>query len=725
MVVSAICAKEGDKTFTRISGAEYRVLEPYCSEPRVAYAAWRVDSAFGDAVMRRDKAVALQARETALQAEIGPESYEVARNESIRSRDQAVVEYRAATQRLLAELGRTDAADSSAPAMAQDLLVLAWRLSEAERHSLLVKSIEVQPAVEAAVVEAIFRCVLEEFALAAPGPQLELLGELLPPNHRRVCSRIEVEARLPSAAPAVWTPDPVLRALDAAELVEAWLAAGSQPGRLNRTDRCYRLLDLSLGCITPELTPHAAPIHRTGDRPLLVASYALFPCVQAVASQLNDPKLQFALSQARATYNIHRLLGQVVERLGRLELIVDEHGREIASLRSAVAGVNARVDALEERVSYVEDRVDVLEDRVAAIERFLSKRIMPEDKSALLRQVAPILLHDDWESGPLMRPRDFAQDADFVFKAGANARIRAEVEGRAGRGFQPAELGAWFQAASPTPPTRWGELTALAEMVPQEVRRRGLGAPDRPLEGARVRQLNAEAIASGSGVFGAVSPLDEEADPLQQRWAVKYFWFNAWNETAFPHGEGNHEGDWGCVDLTVELPFLAGKGADIASARVVDAIFHEHGRPHRFSREDVEFEPQSGRLRVYLERGTNEAHPRAGGAGDYKGIDLNPRFLGLDFDFLDQSYPVIREHRGGGYEYDLRSAVLHLFDEELQRSNLDVQLVVNYHGEWGEYDDDDFKSVPLIGHDVTNPPGPLDNAKFRDRVGVIDHRGRP
>lgn len=39
-----------------------------------------------------------------------------------------------------------------------------------------------------------------------------------------------------------------------------------------------------------------------------------------------------------------------------------------------------------------------------------------------------------------------------------------------------------------------------------------------------------------------------------------------------------------------------------------------------------------------------------------------------------------------------------------------------------EYDDDDFKSVPFIGKDATNPHGPLDNRKFRDRLGVIDHR---
>jgi len=171
--------------------------------------------------------------------------------------------------------------------------------------------------------------------------------------------------------------------------------------------------------------------------------------------------------------------------------------------------------------------------------------------------------------------------------------------------------------------------------------------------------------------------------------------------------------------LTVELPFVAGQGSDVASAKVVAAIFHEHGRPHRFPLEQLEFDPGRKRLRVYLERGTNEAHPRSGGASEYKGIRIGIGPLNL----VNMRFPVIREHRGGGYEYDLHEAVLHLFDEELHRTNLDVQLVLNYHGEWGEYDDDDFKSVPFIGTDVTDPPGPMDNEKFRDRAGVIDHRG--
>lgn len=186
---------------------------------------------------------------------------------------------------------------------------------------------------------------------------------------------------------------------------------------------------------------------------------------------------------------------------------MDQHGREIASLRSAVVAVNARVDALEERVTRVEDQVELLKKRVDAIERFLSKELGANEKNALLKQVAPILLHDNWESGPLMRPSDFAKDATFIFNGGVE-RIRAEVAARGGKGFQGDELARWLQAETRTPPTTsWGDLTAEAEMVPQEVRRRGLGAPDRGIANALVKELNKNAIASRVAVFGAVSPL--------------------------------------------------------------------------------------------------------------------------------------------------------------------------------------------------------------------------
>jgi len=253
-----------------------------------------VDSTFEDAVWQRNRVNILRQEESDFVRSHGRPSFEVALRDKLNSRDQAAIEFHSARAQLLAELGRTSATDPAAPAIAQDVLVLAWRLSAAERHALLVSAIEAHPAVEAAVVESLFRCVLEEFALATPGSQQGLLRQLLPVETPVLPTRHEVQRRPKSRATAVWTPDPVLRALDAAELVEAWLAATNQPGRLDRADRCYRLLDLSFGCVTPELTPGTSPVHRTGETPFLVATHALFPSVQAVASQLNDSKLSSA-----------------------------------------------------------------------------------------------------------------------------------------------------------------------------------------------------------------------------------------------------------------------------------------------------------------------------------------------------------------------------------------------------------------------------------------------
>lgn len=66
--------------------------------------------------------------------------------------------------------------------------------------------------------------------------------------------------------------------------------------------------------------------------------------------------------------------------------------------------------------------------------------------------------------------------------------------------------------------------------------------------------------------------------------------------------------------------------------------------------------------------------------------------------------------------------MLNLFDDELLKQNIDVQLVHYYRGQWGEFDDDDFKSWPIIGKNITNPESPLESRKFRDRAGVIDER---
>lgn len=512
----------------------------------------------------------------------------------------------------------------------------------------------------------------------------------------------------------VWFPHPRLRAVDASELVAAWLAMPEIGGRLTRRERCERLLMLAGDCITPKLLPGRAPVARRDGRPLLIASHAIFPAVRSYVEASHDLGIGLALEHSEQLYDLRETLADVIGRLEALQQVVLQQGEEVAELARGLNRVNRRVEAVEQRLLVVEDRVNDMERRVQAIELFLKSDLTVAQANGLLDRFAPVLCHDNWVSGPLISPSEYADDASFLVTRDADPLVRDWLRSGGPHLSDPARFAAWLQSPSESG-LDWGDRTAGLELVPRSMRRRGLGKPERGISDAEVEEMNKRAIKDRQAVYGLVAPLVGEGESL---WSIKYFWFNAWNETAFPDGEGNHEGDWGCVDLTVHVPFAAGVGADFNRAEILDAIVHEHGRPHRYARKDLDIDPMTGRIRIYLEAGTNEAHSQPGEASDFRGINLDVLDVGLG----NWSYPVIREHRGRGYEYDVRGAVRNLFDPDVVRQQVDMQLVRYYRGQWGEFDDDDFKSWPLIGRDSTNPSGPLENRKFRDRYGVIDHR---
>jgi len=504
----------------------------------------------------------------------------------------------------------------------------------------------------------------------------------------------------------VWSPDATFRALDAKELAAAWLAVPEGDKRLAIRDRCIHLLNLCLGCMPPALMNDAAPeLHRAGLRPLLVATDALFPLVEEIQAKLLDPVLGGFIAINRSTFNLTNTVVDVIDRLDRLEAVVGGQGERIKMIDIAVDALNALVADLDRRLDLVEADVQEIKDRVSAIERFLKNEMESADENQLLEKFAPILRHDEWHGGPLMNPGRFAEGCELMPTGNTPEDFAAHIRGRR---FTPAQLVEFlsqdFGEGDDAPSV--SELTSTVEMIPHGIREEQIR------ERGRAEVENRAAIANGRAVFGAVVPLTH--DP--QKWSVKYFWFHSWNETAFPFGEGNHEGDWGCIDLTVHIPFGGdGTSFDIANATLVDAIVHEHGRPHRYSSDQLKLN-DDGRVVVYLEKGTNEAHPQPGGAGGYDGVPILR-------DLFETEWPVIREHRGPGgdegYVYDLKGSVRNLFDAALVQ-DVDVQLVCLYQGQWGEYDDDDFKNVG--GRDITNAHGPLNQPKFRDRVSVIDHR---
>jgi hypothetical protein len=323
----------------------------------------------------------------------------------------------------------------------------------------------------------------------------------------------------------------------------------------------------------------------------------------------------------------------------------DAEGR-LGKLETSVALIDARVTAIEAWQKTVEKRLADLTKRIEEMEKFLADKGMSEaDQKRVLEQFSPVFKFDAGgsDSGPIINPTDFAEGC-FIGDTGTSNTV-----------WHASDLAEWL-----TKDEGNSRSSAWREMQPLKWRN----------ETHDGLVWNQQAIQSGRGIFGHARKLKGE-----HRYSVKYFIFLAWNETHFPGGEGNHEGDWGCIDLQVKETFNPGAEA---SFEVLYAIYHHHGKQTI----TVDFDKtEDGRPVVYLERGTNESHPKPG-----------------DDDYFD----AVRPHDGRGLAYDTRGFVRNLNTVK----DVDCDLVRSYRGQWGEIDIDNAKSVPWIGQDVTNPPGP-------------------
>lgn len=145
------------------------------------------------------------------------------------------------------------------------------------------------------------------------------------------------------------------------------------------------------------------------------------------------------------------------------------------------------------------------------------------------------------------------------------------------------------------------------------------------------------------GVYGHVVPGNDDCSIA----IVQYFVFFSYNETAYTgylgqKGSGNHEGDWGMVSFWVKLPTEARNGTVVkpdsdppvsqhqysysllqnllntASGQyVLCARMTNHGRYIDVRGSYLDWHRDGERLspRVYIEEGTHEAWPNAGGRG--------------------------------------------------------------------------------------------------------------
>ena len=576
---------------------------------------------------------------------------------------------------------------------AGDILVLAWQLAKPDRIKLLRDACRASPAVEAAIWNALMLCVLEEVKANDP----DIVPEVLRPH----LGAVSVKATTSFGGELYWLPDPKFTALDAAELIEA--LSLSRPND-KQEQLVLELIALGFHCVPPSAIRPGASIRRENGVPVVVVTDAILPFVERTARELSRQNaaqgapIWTFMAALQGHLRQDDAIQEIFFRLNRLELAVGRNAARIASLESAIKQVNVRIDLVNADIKRLDERLTAVEIKLTDVIHYLKGDMPPDQSSALLEKFAPILRHDETTSGPLMRPSDFIAGGELIFPEGTNGDLVAGAPNP----LTAENFVAWLRKNAKLVPTE-------TRLIPKEARLKGFAAGKREGTEAGRSEANDAAINAGIAMFGIVCP--DAAD--KGVFNIKYFFFNAYNETAFPKNGGNHEGDWGAIDLTVNVPIGADATYDFANASLLDAIIHEHGNPNRYPVENLKFE--NGRLVVYLERGTNEAHPAPGGNSRYKG------FAGLDL------FPVVRSHSGGGYRYDTFGHVLNLSDPKLAGADaLNAFLISHYRGRWGAYegDVDVDLGVVEIKYDADAPIGPLYNDKFMKRVGVIDHRGQ-
>ena len=587
---------------------------------------------------------------------------------------------------------------------AGDVLLLAWQLAKPDRIALLRDASIANLSVEQACWEALFFCVSQEISSADP----RVVPKELRPNIEQLRgSFVNVNARS-----LVWMPDKSFYPLDAADLIAG--LAGAR-GIEHRKDLALNLIALGYSCLAPDSIDPRALTYREGDVAVVVANEAIIPFVKQTKEELDRQGHEAAsllnafIGALSAHLRQEQALDVAFRKLEDLNVQVRKNAKDIARLSTAIDKTNERIDLVASDLRALTGRVEVIEITVNDVMSWLRGELEVGQQNELLQMFAPILRHDETASGPLMRPSEYVEDAEIVFAEDTSERLLATVP----RGRVNAEgLIRWLE--SELPPDQHGNRGAVADavgtgvkLIPHKARARGLAA-DRSNNKARAI-ANDEAIRDGTGVFGLVLPDAQDAGVFH----VKYFFFHTYSESAFPENAGNHEGDWGAVDLTVKVPIDGSGKHNIGAATILDAIVHEHGNPHRFPIEDLEFE--EGHLVIFLEKGTNEGHPKRGGPSRFKGI---PKVA---------DFPVVRSHRGGGYRYPTAGHVINIADPNLAHADaLDAKLLRLYAGKWGAYEGDvDINLfVAEIKYDANVPMGPLFNDKFMRRYGVIDHRGR-
>lgn len=247
-------------------------------------------------------------------------------------------------------------------------------------------------------------------------------------------------------------------------------------------------------------------------------------------------------------------------------------------------------------------------------------------------------------------------------------------------------------------------------------------------DGAEPRTWD-HATWTAEGSYGRVwRPWPDEYPFLH---SVQYMLYLTWNETSFSGDEGNHEGDWTMLDLTVDTE------ANMMRPPVIHAIVHNHGRQLFVDPEALLSE--GGRPQVFSEKGTNEWWGNPGLMGKSGWPRVNGWATNADFDTacdeLDwfewfgcvlgdvSEEKVSREHSGAGYRMDFSvsgRAVPNIGDNGVSLCGPEGTFIQLYAGKWGRltggtFSEGDPPTSPVYNKkmgqrewlDGENPPQPV------------------
>lgn len=174
--------------------------------------------------------------------------------------------------------------------------------------------------------------------------------------------------------------------------------------------------------------------------------------------------------------------------------------------------------------------------------------------------------------------------------------------------------------------------------------------------------------------------------------SLQYFFFCYFNDADFPANGGDHDADWGCLDLTLVVGNPDGKATWEAPV-LHSAVFHNHGRQMWLDyAKHGKLDLDAGRVVVRLEHGSNEPWPNKGGSGiggwpKPPGFKINHRFekdTGIEWPWSPRESRIVRPHQGNGdriAEYDL----IDLGPSDTRVLSPLARFILAFAGKYGTY----------------------------------------